>query len=893
MSKFELLDHPFVDVVATALLHFLWQGTVILLSLLLLAWLFALRRPAARYRLHLCALIALLACPAATISIVAGPQPSPSAVDSAASGEVEFRSDVPVVEFGASDALGLSGSDSVPDAVGGTSQWQQGARSAGLLCWLVGVLLLSLRLLAGWCGTRWLMDKSQPAASELTDRVRELATSLQIRKTVRTQICNRVREAMVIGLFRPVILLPAAWLTTLPPEVLEAILLHELAHVRRRDLWVNALQRLAETLLFYHPAVWWISKQLHIEREKCCDQMAVTITGDACSYARSLECVARQYIEPRPPLLALPFGGQKMELLARVNSVLGTERPRPLAGFSLSLVLMSMAASAAFFMPAVLADDPEMPHVKKQAAAAVGLADPERENQREHAAEVALAELQAENERLRRLVRQFHPDPNRFDVEDALSRPVHGTFHDVPLRKVLENLTADLGVPLEIDAKALRIEGVSETQRVSISVRGIMLKSALNLLLEPLGLNHDVHRGQIRVTSRRANELILMNYAVEDLLPPPMFVNVGDGVGIPVLKKSKDTRLETFGKLIASLVAPDTWDEAGGPGAVMPFEDTQSLVIRQTQAVHAEIQKLLEELRQSRSEFIREIESQYKDPDLQDELQRIQAEVKAAEAVLDRQVSMHFEGEALPEVTARLGGLVGVNVLLDPKGLCQAGVSPEQPVTLHVVGVPLREALRQLLTPLKLRYNFRDSVITITNRPSRDSKSELRNYQVGDLIVQSVSGHKGFDTSLDRLAQVLRQAVEPESWRDFGGPATIKPFASTGSLVIRQAQHEHQLVEDFLKAVRRQQESKDNAIAGQPVARVCIVGKEGQVRPTHRQSIALLKIMTKPGEKLSLEQLDKDINTMYRTGWFLDVEARAFSTSAGVIVVFEVKDRTE
>ena len=67
---------------------------------------------------------------------------------------------------------------------------------------------------------------------------------------------------MVVGILRPMVLLPAAWIAEMPPEILEAVIAHELAHIRRRDLWATFFQRLVETLLFYHPAVWWISRRV-------------------------------------------------------------------------------------------------------------------------------------------------------------------------------------------------------------------------------------------------------------------------------------------------------------------------------------------------------------------------------------------------------------------------------------------------------------------------------------------------------------------------------------------------------------------------------------------------------------------------------------------------------
>ena len=97
-----------------------------------------------------------------------------------------------------------------------------------------------------------------------------------------------VRVPTIVGCLRPVILLPASVVTGLPASHLDAVLAHELAHVRRHDYLVNVLQSLVETLLFYHPAVWWCSRQIRIEREHCCDDLVVEACGDRVVYAHAL-----------------------------------------------------------------------------------------------------------------------------------------------------------------------------------------------------------------------------------------------------------------------------------------------------------------------------------------------------------------------------------------------------------------------------------------------------------------------------------------------------------------------------------------------------------------------------------------------------------------------------
>jgi hypothetical protein len=192
-----------------------------------------------------------------------------------------------------------------------------------------GVLLLSGRLLLGYAGIHWLRRGGRAIDCEWQVRFDRLAKRLGL-SVARVQLSTRVSEALVVGFWRPLVLLPASWLVELPPATLEAIVAHELAHLRRHDLWINLLQRVVETLLFYHPVVWWLSSRVRQERELCCDELAVAVTGRRIEYASALELVARKRLVSPRPLLAAPIGGENaMTLLNRVRNVLGLSPRRP------------------------------------------------------------------------------------------------------------------------------------------------------------------------------------------------------------------------------------------------------------------------------------------------------------------------------------------------------------------------------------------------------------------------------------------------------------------------------------------------------------------------------------------------------------------------------------
>ncbi|NQW03302.1 MAG: M56 family metallopeptidase [Acidobacteria bacterium] len=148
-----------------------------------------------------------------------------------------------------------------------------------LMLWAVGVVLFAARLAGGWLIARRLATRAvTPVAAELEIVARRLATRLRLSRPVRILQSSAVAVPVMIGWLKPVVLLPTAALSGLAPDQLEALLAHELAHVRRHDYVVNLLQSMVETTLFYHPGVWWVSHRVRVEREHCCDDLAVRVT---------------------------------------------------------------------------------------------------------------------------------------------------------------------------------------------------------------------------------------------------------------------------------------------------------------------------------------------------------------------------------------------------------------------------------------------------------------------------------------------------------------------------------------------------------------------------------------------------------------------------------------
>ena len=154
--------------------------------------------------------------------------------------------------------------------------------------WLAGVLLLSLRLLGGWWSTRVLRVVDVSPVPEWCLAQLARCRRMGIARPVAIVSSVRVSVPVIVGHVKPVIVLPAAALSGLSVAQVEAILAHELAHVRRHDYLVNLAQTVIETLLFYHPAVWWVSRQVRETREHCCDDLAVTVCRSRREYVHAL-----------------------------------------------------------------------------------------------------------------------------------------------------------------------------------------------------------------------------------------------------------------------------------------------------------------------------------------------------------------------------------------------------------------------------------------------------------------------------------------------------------------------------------------------------------------------------------------------------------------------------
>lgn len=291
-----------LQIVSRILLHSLWQG--LLLAVVAAAVVVCTRhsRPAVRYNLLLLTWVLFLVCVAGTAvrEITVSDQP-------AAATTVFSSAKTSINPFSGAGQKVLTGLD----------------KYAGYIFtgWFVFFLCKLIYLLAGLGYVRHIRQASISAPPvEWQQKLQELAAQLHIRRRVVLLQSALARVPLVTGIIKPVILLPAGLLTQLPPDQVEAILLHELAHVRRQDYLVNLIQQIAEAVFFFNPGLLWVSRLIKDERENCCDELALDQLPDRRQLIHALVAFQEYHLAGYPPAPAFP--GRPPHLLSRVQRMI-------------------------------------------------------------------------------------------------------------------------------------------------------------------------------------------------------------------------------------------------------------------------------------------------------------------------------------------------------------------------------------------------------------------------------------------------------------------------------------------------------------------------------------------------------------------------------------------
>lgn len=350
MSSNDLFGGPLAQAVGLALLHALWQGAIIAALTAAVLGLLSRRSAAWRYGVA-CAGLALV------FIVAVG-----TAWRSYSPREVTAAPQVDALEPLPEDTVVITAGDPPPSWndrwIAGLSVVRMHAPQI-LVFWLTGVLILSIRLTLSWTRARNLAfdgaAEPDPSWQRIASR---LGLAFGLRDSVRLVVSRRVDVPSVVGWIKPVVLLPVSSFSGLTTEQLEMVLAHELAHIRRHDFLINAMQSVVETLLFYHPAVWWLSRQIRIERENCCDDLAVSVCGDPLAYARTLTQLEELRGLPSPAVSA--NGGSLME---RIRRLVASQSERTLfsSGWTAAAAITSFAVLLALATAPTFAERSKKP----------------------------------------------------------------------------------------------------------------------------------------------------------------------------------------------------------------------------------------------------------------------------------------------------------------------------------------------------------------------------------------------------------------------------------------------------------------------------------------------------------------------------------------------------
>ncbi|SNT19486.1 BlaR1 peptidase M56 [Granulicella rosea] len=316
------------------LLHFCWQGTAVAVAYTLLDRMTSRAAAPVRYATALLALAMMpvaaaltftdqlhmarlqTANPARTVTLPATYTPS---VDSEAS-------QTPQQAFQAVADLALETTFEAHQELAARAERAMPYIDA---LWLVGMLLLTLRSLGGWWQLHQMRRRARglvPLAVQAAfDRVR---VRLRAGRRVALRISDEVISPLAMGVWRATVILPVSAVVRLPMEELEAVLAHELGHIQRWDYLCNLAQTAIESVLFFHPSVWWLSRIVRERRELCCDAIAARSCADPVVYARALLQLEEHRAERRIDLpLAMAIDGCGTSLLSRIKQVLGEDAP--------------------------------------------------------------------------------------------------------------------------------------------------------------------------------------------------------------------------------------------------------------------------------------------------------------------------------------------------------------------------------------------------------------------------------------------------------------------------------------------------------------------------------------------------------------------------------------
>jgi beta-lactamase regulating signal transducer with metallopeptidase domain len=728
--------HILIDRIGWTLLHALWQAAAIAILLLLVRLLLRGRAPETRYVAACVALLATILLSLTTFFML------PAQRSAAPVSLHEAVPDAPFAQLHAPIASPESARLPAPSTTAAfTVDWISTHLHWLVIGWLAGAGMLVLWDLAGWLAVQNLRRVGiSPAPPILQDRFDALAADMRVRVPVAILRSSLVSVPLVIGWVRPLILMPIALLGGLSPMQLDAIIAHELAHVRRRDYLVNLMQVLAETLLFYHPAVWWMSAKIREERENCCDDIAASVCGSPLDYAQTLLCLENltRRIQ-NVPALAAASARTPSELRRRIERILHRRESKASSSVRILSVAFLGALAVCVLSACVVATSSAQVSTSPQA--------------KQPATQSALLDIKL----------------NECNIENQ------------PLKDVIRLLGDKTGVRLAVNWKALDTADIRPESPVTIRLKNIRLRKALDIVFSVAAgakptaapvIYVAVDAGVVTITR---NELVTRTFDIRDLLP----------ADIP-----QRTRPEFTGEIIAVLKEPIAWTDQ----CSIREQDGQ-LIVTQTRRELDKIEGMIEQLRATRSRRVPE-NARFE--------RKLPADWKAATRPAFLKIPLgHFRASGTPfeKVIDQLRTATGRDIAVAWRTLAKMHVTKVLPITIDLTGLPLDAALTKLLnqiggTSVLIGFTVDDGIIWVNKADNLDPHMFTKVYDVRNVLAPA--GEKRMrDASVSNLIQRIR-GLDPLSWRD-GGFNVGSVRELSGQLIVTQTPQMHQRIASELR----------------------------------------------------------------------------------------------
>jgi beta-lactamase regulating signal transducer with metallopeptidase domain len=318
----QLLSNDIIRAIGWTLIHSLWQGLVLALLAGILILFTRKSRPALRYNIFTLLFFVLVGSAVLTFFYELRQPAGHRAITAETPVQVVTTPELALENIAAQAA---NTAIPEPDFTQRFVAYFNEHAPLLVMLWFIVFVARSLWLFGGLVYVQRIRHyKTSIPAAAFVDQLSALCSRIRLNSKVQLLESAMVKVPTALGMFKPIILMPLGMMAQLPPDQVEAVLLHELAHIRRRDFLVNVVQHFAETIFFFNPALLWLSARIREEREHCCDDIAIGVTQSRNGYIQALVSFQEFQLAPRTKY-AMAFPGRKKQLLDRVKRILGSK----------------------------------------------------------------------------------------------------------------------------------------------------------------------------------------------------------------------------------------------------------------------------------------------------------------------------------------------------------------------------------------------------------------------------------------------------------------------------------------------------------------------------------------------------------------------------------------